>query len=151
MPAGSTPVRHYRQSRPGACLPACARMVLATMGDKHTEQQLAAILGSYEFGTPASRVTRLVELGYQVQFRSFSLDELQFHLEQSRFPVVFVGADLLPWADFGGFHALALNEITPTGVALLDPALDDGPTWLSKDGFLLAWEEFDCLAAIISR
>ena len=54
MPAGSTPVQHYRQSSPGACLPACVRMVLAAMGDERTEQQLAATLGSYEFGTPAS-------------------------------------------------------------------------------------------------
>lgn len=151
MPAGSTPVRHYRQSSPGACLPACVRMVLAAMGDERTEQQLATTLGSYEFGTPASRVTRLIELGCQVRFGSFSLDELQFHLERNLFPIVFVRADLLPWTDFGGLHALVLSEMTPTDVALLDPALDGGPTWLSQDGFLLAWEEFDCLAAIISR
>ena len=151
MPAGSTPVRHFRQSNPGVCLPACARMVLAAMGDECTEQRLAIILDSYEFGTPASRVTRLTRLGYQVQFGSFSLDKLQFYLEQDLFPIVFVRADWLPWADFGGFHALVLSEITPTDVALFDPALDTGPTRLSQDGFLLAWEEFDCLAAIISR
>lgn len=60
MPAGSMPVRHSRQNSPGACLPACVRV-------------------------------------------------------------------------------------------LLDPALDSGPTRLSKDGFLLAWEGFDSLAAVISR
>ncbi len=151
MPAGSTPVRHFKQSNPGACLPACARMVLETMGDERTEQQLTIVLGSYEFGTPASRVTRLTALGYQVQFGPFSLEKLQFHLEHDLFPIVFVRADLLPWADFGGFHALVLSEITPVDVALLDPALDTGPTWLSQDGFLLAWEEFDCLAAIIFK
>jgi ABC-type bacteriocin/lantibiotic exporter with double-glycine peptidase domain len=67
------------------------------------------------------------------------------------FPIVFVRADLLPWADFGGFHAVVLAKITPTSVTLFDPALDDGPTLLSKDGFLLAWEEFDYLAAVVSR
>jgi hypothetical protein len=56
-----------------------------------------------------------------------------------------------PWAGFGGFHALVLVEVTPTDVALLDPALDDGPIRLSRDGFLIAWEESDCLAAVISR
>lgn len=151
MPADSTPARHYKQSNPGACLPACARMVLAAMGDERTEEQLATALGSYEFGTPASRVTYLVELGYQVQFGPSLLKELQAHLARGLFPIVFVRADLLPWADFGGFHALVLTEITPTDVALLDPALDDGPTRLTKDGFLLAWEEFDRLAAVISR
>jgi hypothetical protein len=126
-------------------------MVLAALGDERTEAQLPTVLGSYEFGTPASRVTRLTKLGYQVQFGPSALDELQIHLEHGLFPIVFVRADLLPWADFGGFHALVLTGITPNDVVLHDPALDDGPTRLSVDGFLLAWEEFDCLAAIISK
>lgn len=151
MPTASTPVPHYRQSNPGACLPACVRMVLAALGDERTEAELASVLGSYAFGTPASRVTRLSTLGYQVLFGSNSLGELKRHLEHGFFPIVFVRADLLPWTHFGGFHALVLIEITPVDVALLDPALEDGPTRLSVDGFLLAWEEFDCLAAIISR
>jgi hypothetical protein len=67
MPAGSTPAPHYKQSDPGACLPACVRMVLAAFGDEYTEAQIAATLGSYEFGTPASRVMRLTDLGYRVQ------------------------------------------------------------------------------------
>jgi hypothetical protein len=36
-------------------------------------------------------------------------------------------------------------------VALLDPALDHGPIRLARNGFLIAWEEFDCLAAVISN
>jgi hypothetical protein len=89
MPAGSMPVRHYRQSNPGSCLPACARMILTALGDERTEEQLASVMGSYEFGTPASRVTRLNELGYQVQFGPSSLDELQSHLDRGLFPIVF--------------------------------------------------------------
>lgn len=58
MPAGSTPVRHYRQSSPGACLPACVRTVLVALGDERTEERLAAAMGSYEFSTPASRSAR---------------------------------------------------------------------------------------------
>ena len=53
-------------------------------------------------------------------------------------------------ADYGGFHALVLVGITPEDVALHDPTLEAGPTRLSHDGFLMAWEEFDCLAAVIS-
>ncbi len=151
MPADSTPAPHYKQSNPGACLPACARMVLATFGDKRTEAELAVILGSYEFGTPANRVTRLEKLGYRVKYGAFTLAELRNYLEQASHLIVFVSANFLPWADFDGFHALVLTEITSTGVMLLDPALDSGPTQLSTDGFLLAWLEFDYLAAVISR
>ena len=151
MPAGSMLAPHYKQSNPGACLPACVRMVLAALGDECTEAHIAAALDSYEFGTPAGRVTRLTELGYRVQYGPSSLEELDIHLKRHTLPIVFVRADLLPWADFGGFHALVLVQITATDVALLDPALEDGPTSLSRDGFLLAWEEFDCLAAIIVK
>ena len=66
MPAASTPVPHYKQSSPGACLPTCVRMILAAFGDRRTEAELAVILESYEFGTPANRVTRLEKLGYHV-------------------------------------------------------------------------------------
>jgi ABC-type bacteriocin/lantibiotic exporter with double-glycine peptidase domain len=130
MPAGSTPVPHYKQSNPGACLPACVRMVLAAFGDEYTEAQIAAALDSYEFGTPASRVMRITELGYRVLYGPSTLEELEAHLKCRTLPIVFVQADLLPWADFGGFHALVLVQITATKVALLDPALEDGPTLL---------------------
>jgi ABC-type bacteriocin/lantibiotic exporter with double-glycine peptidase domain len=151
MPTDSTPARHCRQSSPGACLPACVQMVLATWGDERSEAQWATILGSYDFGTPSSHVKRLARLGYQVQYRRFLLDELRDHLENGLFPLVFVRADLLPWATWGGFHALVLTRITPTDLALLDPALNEGPTQIARDSFVLAWEEFGCLAAAISR
>ncbi|MCL4304062.1 MAG: hypothetical protein KJ077_50730 [Anaerolineae bacterium] len=140
---------HYRQSNPGACLPACTRMVLAALSDKRSEAQISKLLGSFDFGTPASRITRLEKWGYRVQFGPASLNELHEHLGQSHYPIVFVYAGFLPWADFDGFHALVLVELTPTEVSLLDPALDEGPTSLSVDGFLLAWEEFDSLAVVI--
>ncbi len=125
-------------------------MVLAALGDERTEAKLATVMGSYEFGTPANRITRLEKLGYYVTYGSSSLAELTPYLESGLSPIVFVYADFLPWANFAGFHALVLVKITQTDVALLDPSLDEGPTRLSIDGFLLAWEEFDSLAAIVS-
>jgi hypothetical protein len=126
-------------------------MVLAALGDKRSERAIANLLDSYPFGTPASRVTRLSQWGYHVRYGSFSLDELRDHIEPRRFPIVFVRADVLPWADFGGFHAVVLATITDDGVNLLDPALATGPTQLAMKYFLLAWEEFDCLAAVVFR
>ncbi len=61
-------------------------MVLATMGDERTEEQLARVLRSYEFGTPASRVTHLTELGYKVQFGPSTFGELEAHLDGGLFP-----------------------------------------------------------------
>ena len=108
-------------------------------------------MGSYEFGTPASRITRLRRWGYRVEFGPATIDDLRTQLELGWYPIVFVRADFLPWADFGGFHALVVGEVTENTVYVFDPALDDGPTALSLGELLLAWEEFDCLAAMISK
>jgi len=151
MPAGYTPAPHYPQSNPGACLPACARMVLATFNEQRSETELSAILESYDFGTPAYHISYLSKIGYQVEYRPFALNELAAYLAQGLFPIVFVHADLLPWTDFSGFHALVLIKITTQDVLLLDPALPNGPTQLAIDGFLAAWEEFDRRAAVVSR
>jgi ABC-type bacteriocin/lantibiotic exporter with double-glycine peptidase domain len=126
-------------------------MVLASFGVQVSEAKLADTLGSYEFGTPASRVQRLSKLGYQVEYRTFSLDELRGSLQNGFYPIVFVDADFLPWANFYGFHALVLAGITDTEVLLLDPSEEKAPSRLLLDGFLAAWEEFNYRAAIIAK
>lgn len=151
MPNDYILVPHLKQSQPGRCLPACVRMVLAGWGDMRSEVELAQALDSYDFGTPASRVTRLSRLGYQVQYGAWTLPQMEQALAAQQTPIVFVSAEMLPWSDFDGFHALVLVACTPETVYLHDPALDNGPNQLSIDGFLMAWEEFDTLAAVISQ
>jgi hypothetical protein len=126
-------------------------MVLAAMGVARTERDIAQVLGSYEYGTPSSRVALLSRWGYRVQYGPSSLDQLRAYLDRGLLPIVFARADLLPWTDFTGFHALVLAHMTDTEVALHDPALDAGPTWLARASFLVAWEEFDRLTAIVMR
>ena len=150
MPTDFIPVPHYSQSSPGACLPACAILALAALGKPYAETELAKVMGSYPFGTPASRIIRLQTLGYQVLHAPMTLTELQRLIQQELTPIVFVLADFLPWADFIGFHALVLAGITNDQAWLHDPALPDGPVRLSIDGFMLAWEEFDRMTAVIS-
>ena len=59
-------IPHYRQNSPDTCLPACVRMVLAYRGRKHSEQELAKVLGTVRgFGTnPESAITGLESMGY---------------------------------------------------------------------------------------
>jgi hypothetical protein len=64
---------------------------------------------------------------------------------------VFVDAQFLPWADFHGFHAIVVDAVDADEIALLDSASDVAPQLLSKDGFLIAWEEFDRRTAVIRR
>ena len=44
------PVPHFEQSRDGACLPACARMVLAYWDDVRQEEKIRLIEAEYECG-----------------------------------------------------------------------------------------------------
>jgi predicted double-glycine peptidase len=126
-------------------------MVCSALGEDRSETYWAAVLGSYNFGTPASRVSRLNAKGYQVTYGSTDLDALRDDLQAGQYAIVFVSADQLPWADFTGFHALVLSNITSDEVFLHDPALPSGPNRLSRLEFLLAWDEFDYIAAVIAR
>lgn len=149
MQAISMRVPHFQQSSPGACLPACVRMVLAARGDRRSEAELAALLGSYAYGTPASRVTRVKQLGYAVEYGSVALAQLRAAVAGGQPAIVFASAEWLPQLDFDGFHAFVLTAVSDQQVTLLDPACVNGPTRLSVDAFLLAWEEFDSRAAVI--
>jgi hypothetical protein len=126
-------------------------MVLAALGNEVSQDRIARLLGSYEFGTPASRVRRLEEWGYHLHYGPASLDDVRLALDQGWHPILFVRADLLPWADFGGFHALVVDRLTDEAAYVLDPALADGPTEITLNWLMLAWEEFDCLLAVVSK
>ena len=60
------PVPHYRQSKEGYCLPACARMVLAYLGIERTEAEISQLLGTRGIGTPGFAIQRLTAWGVQV-------------------------------------------------------------------------------------
>ena len=49
MPIDSLPVPLFEQESDGACLPACARMVLAYLGLAFAEAHLAQVLGFRQF------------------------------------------------------------------------------------------------------
>lgn len=155
MPDISIAVPHYPQTNPGACLPACVRMVLAVYGESQSETQIARWLDSYEFGTPAFHVEKLRRLGYEVDYHSSSVAGLQQSLQKGVAPIVFVHAGFLPWADFEGFHAVVVTGVSgideEVTVVLNDPSQPTGGQLLSFDGFMIAWVEFDRRAAFISQ
>lgn len=151
MRGGSTRAPHYQQTKPGTCLPACVRMVLAHLGDLRSEHELAKVLASYEFGTPASNVRKLAQLGYRVEYGVTQWQDLIRAVMSNLHPIVFVDAQFLPWADFTGFHAVVVDAIDDDRIELLDPSSQSAPQVRSKDGFLAVWEEFDRRTAIISR
>jgi hypothetical protein len=68
MPEDSTMVRHYRQSKPGACLQACAKMVLAAPALAH---ELFGAMQAQGWGDlEHSAVMRVIELLSDVEVRT---------------------------------------------------------------------------------
>ncbi len=149
MPGNLLPIPHYKQSHPGTCLPACVRMVLAGLGDDVPELRLADVMGSYWFGTPASRVLRLSSLGYKVTYERASFGHLRTHLAQQLPCIVFVRTAALPYWDEDVPHAVVVVGVEDRTVYLHDPALDVGPTAVDMDFFLLAWAELDNYCATL--
>jgi ABC-type bacteriocin/lantibiotic exporter with double-glycine peptidase domain len=144
------PVPHFQQSSDGACLPACARMVLAAYGDERSEAELARLLGTEDFGTRARNITRLERLGYRVTYGTLSVADLQDALRIGRHVIAFVQAGFLSWPGFDGLHAMVVVEfLSEEVVAIHDPSEATGPRQVALNEFLLAWEEFDNMGAVL--
>lgn len=69
-------IPHFEQSAPGFCLPACIRMILATLGIHRSEAAISQIIGARAYGAPSFSVMRLETLGLRVEYRSWSLPDL---------------------------------------------------------------------------
>lgn len=150
MPDNWLPLTHVKQSRPGACLPACTRMILLSLGDDSSESQLAQLLETEWYGTPASRIQRLAQRGYHITYEQTTLEQLQHYLQAAIPVIVFLRTGNLPhWQDDVA-HAVVLIGLTANTVGVHDPAHATGPDEIDRDAFLLAWSEMDYYCATIA-
>lgn len=150
MPRNWLPVPHHKQSQEGLCLPACVRMVLAYLGHNLTEANVAKILRSRSFGTPAPNVRYLETLGLSVTFGVMSLSRLRAYMESNIPCIVFVQSGDLPYSESEGFHAIVVVGLDEQIVYINDPASDVAPQSVPLDYFMLAWSEFEYECAVIT-
>lgn len=141
---------HFQQSSAGYCLPACVRMVLASLGLEHSESQISQILGAREFGTPSFAVQRLTTLGLQVIYREWSIPQLLAALDARQPVILFVRTGLLDYWREDVAHAVVVVGVEESQHFWLhDPALSTGPLVVSWNGLLAAWAEFGYRGATI--
>lgn len=150
MPKDWLPVPHHKQSTDGQCLPACVRMGFAYLGHELEEVQIAKVLRSYSFGTPAPNVRYLESLGTSVTFGQMSLSRLRAYLGNGNPCIVFVQAGELPYAESEGSHAVVVVGLSEHVAYLNDPAANEGPQSGPLDHFMLAWSEFEYECAVIT-
>lgn len=143
---------HLAQTADGYCLPACARMILASLGMEHTEAEIASVLGTLDYGTPSFAVTRLESLGVAVNYREWTVQELLTELDAGHPVILFVRTGFLDhWTIDVAHAAIVVSAFMNGRFWIHDPALVSGPTSVSWDGVLAAWAEFGYLGATITR
>lgn len=150
MPNVLLPLPHFEQSRDGRCLPACVRMTLAYWGRNLSENKVAKMLGSHDFGTPIFNVEKLRRQGYQVEFGSLTVEQLKAHLLAGRPVIARVWTRNLDyWQEEETSHVVVVVGFDDTRVYLNDPASKEVPQPTTWESFLAAWAEFDETAAVI--
>jgi ABC-type bacteriocin/lantibiotic exporter with double-glycine peptidase domain len=147
------PVTHHRQEADGYCLPACAQMVLDYLGFPRSQETLAHQLGLRPpLGVPAPNIKNLNSSDLAVIYESGTLDIVQKWLGEKKPVIVFVQAGELPyWFGHRFQHAVLVVGLDEQQVYLLDPAVEDEATAVSRGDFMLAWDEMDNALAIITR
>jgi len=80
------------------------------------------------------------------------LEDLAAWLDQGLPALAFVQADQLPyWGGQQFQHAVVVVGLDTQAVYLLDPAADAAPIRVLRGDFMLAWDEMDCVYAIMRQ
>jgi ABC-type bacteriocin/lantibiotic exporter with double-glycine peptidase domain len=137
------PVPHHKQAKAGSCLPAAVQMVLEYFGHSLSEDELAHILGTKSYGTPAPNLYRLEKDGFSVIYGSGTLSTIRAYIQRGVPCLIFVQTGDLPYWHENTGHVIVAIGIDEENIIVNDPAFDEAPQVIPLDYFLLAWSEFD--------
>lgn len=150
MAAAVLPVTHVNQRTDGACLAACAAMVLTYLGLTPSYEQLLKVLDIRWFGAPFFNIRQLEQLGVSVAYQQGALADLQGHLAAGRPLIVPVATSELPYSEEQTNHALVVVGMDENYVYVNDPAFRVAPIPVPPGDFELAWLERDEYYAVLA-
>lgn len=142
-------VPHLQQNETGWCLPACVAMVTAYWQRPLPQTDIAHWLGTRGVGTPASRIQRLAQQGFEVLYRTGSLAELETWMAQGVPCILFLRTGELPYWQVDTPHAVVLAGLEAESAYLFDPAVETAPVTVSSGDLILAWSHFDYTYAVL--
>jgi ABC-type bacteriocin/lantibiotic exporter with double-glycine peptidase domain len=128
---------------------ACARMVLACLGQDLPEVDLRQLLQTKPSGTPARNLTALASLGFDEQLGPCNLARLRDAVTAGLPPIVFLDTGALEYWQVDCAHVAVVVGIDDTSVYLNDLFFDNAPQRSSVANFLQAWAANSHLAAFI--
>ena len=108
-----------------------------------SQTDLAIWLGTQKIGTPASRIQRLTEHGFDVVYRTGSLADLSTWLSERSPCILFVRTGELSYWTIDTPHAVVLAGLENEQAFLFDPEMDPAPKIVSQEELMLAWSPFD--------
>jgi ABC-type bacteriocin/lantibiotic exporter with double-glycine peptidase domain len=126
-------------------------MVAAYLGQQVSQERLAKLLGTRDFGTPASRIRLLTRLDFSVTYESGSLELLRHWLRVGVPCIAFVWTGGLPYWHLSTPHAVVVVGATGEAVFVNNPVFDVAPQQIPIGDFVRAWSEFDYRYATLTR
>jgi ABC-type bacteriocin/lantibiotic exporter with double-glycine peptidase domain len=127
------------QEHPSACVAACLRMVLTSLGQHHSESELRHVLGNPRFGiTLTQAAQRLRSVGAMTQWHAdWGLDDVRDSLRDGAYPIVGIERRFLGHPS--ATHAVVITAVQSGEVAMLDPLVGPAPQMCHVATFAAAW------------
>lgn len=151
MPTILRNVSHVLQTADSDCLVACAQMVLDFVGVHKSYDELAKVLGTRWFGTPARNLKNLETKELTVVLTEMDLNDIQLCLQQQQPVIAFVHtADLSYWVEPTN-HAVVVIGFDERHFYLHDPFFQNAPQKVPSEQLALAQLHFDHLCAVIQH
>ncbi len=104
---------------------------------------------SRDYGTPISNALRLKQWRYGVELGSLTENRLKAELLEGNPIIARVWTEMLDYWEVETSHVIVVVGFDERGVFINNPGVETWPVYVSWNGFLTAWFEFNQTAVII--
>lgn len=112
----------FSQTFPFSCVPACIRMVLASLDCEKTEAEIRSFCECDETGTSPSKATdAAIKFGFDAYRANLAFEELEDLISQDVTPIVFTKVA----EDVNYSHAIVIYKISKGKIYAIDPELGE--------------------------
>jgi ABC-type bacteriocin/lantibiotic exporter with double-glycine peptidase domain len=133
-------IRALKPQTDYTCLPASIRIIMNYFGDEKPENEIASRCHTTKVGTRLRDAVQAIRsYGYEVtQIQDGSLDELLTSIHNKEPVIVILGAENLPYGDFGS-HAVVVIGFEGKNIIIIEPAFGKAIR-MDLLEFLKAWQ-----------
>lgn len=124
----------FSQAYPFSCVPACLRMVLASLDFEKSEAEIRSFCDCDETGTSSSKaVEAVIKFGFDAYRANLTFEELEDLVSQNLTPIVFTKFT----ESVNYSHAIVIYKISKEKIYTVDPQI--GEIKYDKNQFIEMW------------